>query len=163
LNPDRLQRSNRAASITAVNDKLVLSDATRTLELHHLANNPHDEGMLVAFLPREKLLVEADMYTPPASTAPPPAANTAVNPNAVALVDNLERLRLDFETVVPLHGAATATRANLYEFIKKPLVPVSALPEVEPGTPRRGGRGEALPPPPLGEPPAPGAAGAAQP
>ena len=155
LNPDRLERSKRNATITAVGDTLVLSDATRTLELHHLTGNPHDQGMLVAFLPKEHLLVEVDVYTPPAPEAPRPAADAPVNPNALALVENLERLRLDFATVVPLHGATTATRANLYEFVRKPLVPVSELRQPEPGARSRGGRGgEALPPPDLTPSPA---------
>ena len=155
LNPDRLARSKRAATITGVGDKLVLSDATRTVELHHLAGNPHDQGMLVAFLPRERLLVEVDMYTPPAADTPRPAADAAVNPNAVALVDNLERLRLDFQTILPLHGATVATRANLYEFVRKPLVPVSELRDPDPGFRSRGGRGgDPLPPPDLTPSPA---------
>ena len=150
MNPDRLERSKRSATITGVADKLVLSDATRTVELHHLAGNPHDQGMLVAFLPGERLLIEVDMYTPPGAGAPPPAADAPVNPNALALVDNLERLRLDFQTILPLHGTTVATRANLYEVVRKPLVPVSALRDPEPGFRSRGGRGgEALPPPDL--------------
>ncbi len=158
LSPDRLARSKRAAKITAVGDKLVLSDATRTVELHHLTGNPHAEGMLVAFLPKEKLLIEVDVYTPPAPTAPRPAADAPVNPNAVALVDTLERLRLDFDTVVPLHGTATAPRASLYEFIRKPMVPVSELPTAPAG---RGGRGGRPPLTPLA--PQPAAPGGAQP
>lgn len=139
LNPDRLERSKRPATITAAGEKLVLSDALRTVELHQLKNNTHNTGMLVAFLPKEKLLVEVDMYTPPAPGAPAPAANAPVNPNALALLDNLERLRLDFDTILPLHGATTATRANLYEFTKKKLVPVSELPDRT--APPAGGRG----------------------
>jgi len=152
LNPDRLQQSKRAATVTGVTDRLVLSDATRKLELHALKGNAHDEGMLVAFFPAEKFLVEVDMYTPPAADAPAPAANAPVNPNALALLTSLERLRLDFDTILPLHGAMKATRADLYAFVKKPLVPVSELPD--PDAPTRGPdgrlRGTALPPPDAG-------------
>lgn len=155
LNPDRLQQSKRAPAITGVKDKLVLSDATQTLELHELKAAVHDEGMLVAFLPKEKLLIEVDMYTPPAPDAAPSAANAPVNPNAVALVTSLEKLRLDFDGILPLHGAMRAIRADLYAFVKKPLVPVSELPD--PDAPTRGPdgrlRGTALAPPaPTGTP-----------
>jgi glyoxylase-like metal-dependent hydrolase (beta-lactamase superfamily II) len=150
LKRDRLQQSKRAAVITGVKDRLVLSDATNTLELHALKSTVHDEGMLVALLPREKLLVEVDMYTPPAPDAAP-AANAPVNPNALALVTGLERLRLDFDTILPLHGAARATRADLYAFVKKTLVPVADLPD--PNAPTAGPdgrlRGTPLPPPDL--------------
>lgn len=156
LNPDRLQQSRRAATMTSVSERLVLRDATRTVELHQVKGNAHDEGMLVAFLPREKVLVEVDMYTPPAADAQAPAAGTPANSNTVALVASLERLRLDFDTILPLHGATKSTRAELYAFIKKPLVPVSELPDPDaPTTDGRGGRprGTALPPPDLGNMP----------
>jgi glyoxylase-like metal-dependent hydrolase (beta-lactamase superfamily II) len=151
LNPDRLQASKKAATITTVKDHLVLSDATRKLELHALTGNPHDEGMLVAFLPAEKLLIEVDMYTPPAADAPAPAANAPVNPNTLALLTGLEKLRLDFDTILPLHGSTKATRATLYAAAKKTLVPISELPD--PNAPTIGPdgrpRGQALPPPDL--------------
>lgn len=151
LNPDRLQQSKRAATITGVKDKLVMSDAMQTLELYALKSSVHDEAMLVAFLPKEKMLVEVDMYTPPAPDAAPPAANAPVNPNALGLVTGLEKLRLDFDAILPLHGASRATRADLYAFVKKPLVPVSELPDPDAPTigPNGRPRGQALPPPDL--------------
>ena len=83
------------------------------------------------------------MYTPPAQGAPFSTANAPADPNAVALVDDLEKLRLDFETILPLHGPGKVTRADLYAFVRKPLVPVSNLPipapPVSPGA--RGARG----------------------
>ncbi len=120
-----------------------MSDATRTLELYLIKNNAHDDGIMMAFLPKEKILVEADMYTPPAPNAPAPAANAPVNPNALALLTDLETLRLDFDTILPLHGPGKATRADLYAFVRKPLVPVSALqaPAAPQGGGGRGGRG----------------------
>jgi hypothetical protein len=75
-----------------------------------------------------------------------------VNPHTLALLTGVEKLRLDFDTILPLHGAAKATRADLYAFARKPLVPVSELPD--PDAPTRGPdgrlRGTALPPPDLG-------------
>jgi glyoxylase-like metal-dependent hydrolase (beta-lactamase superfamily II) len=141
LNPDRLEQSKKKANIVTVADKRVRSDATRTLELYLIKNNPHNEGILMAFLPREKILVEADLYTPPAPNAQAPAANAPVNPNALALVTNLETLRLDFETILPLHGPGKVTRADLYAFVQKPMVPVSQLvPPTGAGGAGRGGR-----------------------
>ena len=146
LNPDRLEQSKKKATIVIVGDKKVMSDATRTLELYLIKNNAHNDGILMAFLPKEKVLVEADLYTPPAPNAPAPAANAPVNPNAIALLTNLETLRLDFDTILPLHGPGKATRADLYAFVRKPFIPVSALPvqgAPEGGAGRGGGRGGA--------------------
>jgi len=55
----------------------------------------------MAYLPKEKLLVEADAYTPAAPNAPQPAQP---NPFSVNLYDNVERLKLAVDQMLPLHG-----------------------------------------------------------
>jgi glyoxylase-like metal-dependent hydrolase (beta-lactamase superfamily II) len=127
LNPDRLEQSKRRAAIETVGDMKVLSDATRTLELHLVKGNRHNDGILMAFLPKEKILVEVDLYTPPAPGAPAPAATAQVNPTS--LIESLEKLRLDFETILPLHGPGKAMRADLYAFAGKPMRAISELPD----------------------------------
>ena len=82
-------------------DKRVLSDATRTVELHLIKDTMHGDGIIMAYLPKEKLLVEADVYTPAAPNAPRPAQP---NPNNVSLNDNIERLNLAVDQILPLHG-----------------------------------------------------------
>lgn len=141
MNPDKLEQSKKKPNIVTTGDDKILTDATRTLELHLIRNNPHNDGILMAFLPKEKVLVEVDLYNPPAANAPAPAANAPVPPAALALVADLEARRLDFETILPLHGPGKVTRADLYAFVKKPLIPVSQLPvPAAPGA-GRGGRG----------------------
>ena len=68
-----------------------------------------------------------------------------MNPNALALLTNLETLRLDFDTILPLHGPGKVTRADLYAFVRKPYIEVSALPVPAPPGAGRGGRGAAAP------------------
>ena len=100
LEPDRLARSGRKPVIETVGDKRVLSDGTMTMELHHLQGNLHDETLLVAYLPKQKLLVQADAFHPRPGAKPlasPP-------PFTVNLVENIRRLKLDVERVVHLHG-----------------------------------------------------------
>ena len=53
------------------------------------------------YLPRERLLVEADAFSPGEPGAPPPAAP---NPFTVNLYGNVERLKLDVAQVAPIHG-----------------------------------------------------------
>jgi glyoxylase-like metal-dependent hydrolase (beta-lactamase superfamily II) len=98
--PDALEKAPRAARIEGVATKRVLSDSSRTVEIHHLRGNPHSGTMLMVYLPNEKLLIEADAYTPPAADAAtrPPA------PFAANLLENIERLGLQVEYIVPLHG-----------------------------------------------------------
>ena len=53
------------------------------------------------YLPKEKLLIEADAYTPSPPNAPVPATPNANNVN---LIDNIERLKFDVAKILPLHG-----------------------------------------------------------
>ena len=61
----------------------------------------HTDTFLMAYLPKEKLLIEADAYTPGAPNAPPPATPNANNVN---LIENIERLKLAVDRIVPIHG-----------------------------------------------------------
>jgi len=55
----------------------------------------------MAYLPKEKLLVEADVFTPAPPNAAPPAQP---NPAPVNLYDNIERLNLAVDQILPMHG-----------------------------------------------------------
>jgi len=101
VSPDHLAKSGRKGKVEGVRDKRVLTDGTRTVEIHHIAGNLHEDGMLMAYLPKEKLLIEADAYSPAPANAPPPAT---VNPNSVNLADNVTKLGLTVDKVLPLHG-----------------------------------------------------------
>jgi hypothetical protein len=71
------------------------------MELHHIAGNAHNAGILMAYLPAEKILIEADVFTPGAPGAPPPATP---NPFSVNLHENIQRLGIAVEQIPPLHG-----------------------------------------------------------
>ena len=101
LNPDRQARERRKPKLLAVGARHVLTDGARKLELHHIQGSPHNDGILMAYLPKEKLLVEVDVYTPLAPNAPRPATP---NPAMVNLYENVERLKLDVAQIAPLHG-----------------------------------------------------------
>jgi hypothetical protein len=49
---------------------------------------------------KERILVNADLYSPPAQGAPLPA----VNANMRTLQQNIQRLKLDVAQHVPIHG-----------------------------------------------------------
>lgn len=101
INPDRLTKSGKKAKIRTVGDKLEMTDGTRTLEVHRIRNGGHNDTFLMVYLPKEKLLIEADAYTPLPPNAPPPATPNANNVN---LVENIERLNLSVDRILPLHG-----------------------------------------------------------
>jgi len=69
--------------------------------------------MLIAYLPKERILFTADFN--------PPQPGQPVNPSLVTLVENLERLKLDVDRHVTVHAPAAdrpLTRADLDEWIK---------------------------------------------
>jgi glyoxylase-like metal-dependent hydrolase (beta-lactamase superfamily II) len=102
--PDRLSRSGRAATFEGVVGNRMLSDGSRRLMIHHYPGNMHNPGMLLVYLPKEKILIEADSFSPPAVplTAPPHALA-----NLQHFYDSVQRLQLDVEQVVPIHGRVT--------------------------------------------------------
>jgi glyoxylase-like metal-dependent hydrolase (beta-lactamase superfamily II) len=98
---DALSRQPRAPRIESVATRRVIADSTRRVELHHIRGNPHAATLLMVYLPADRLLIQADTYNPPAANvATPPVAVFAPN-----LVANIDRLALQVDRVVPIHGA----------------------------------------------------------
>jgi glyoxylase-like metal-dependent hydrolase (beta-lactamase superfamily II) len=101
MTPDRQQAARRKVTVEGVRDKRVLSDGTRSVEIHHMAGNTHADGMLMVYLPAERLLIQADAFTPGPPNAPVPAI---INPLSVQLADSIARLNLGVDRLLPLHG-----------------------------------------------------------
>jgi len=101
VRPDRLAKSGKKGTVEGMRDKRVLTDGTRTVEIHNVAGNNHHAGVIMVYLQKEKVLVEADVYNPPAPNAPTPAT---LNSNWVNLSDNIKRLSLTVDQILPLHG-----------------------------------------------------------
>jgi hypothetical protein len=90
-----------------------LSDGERILEVFHVQDmayelgdrsytqGHHSEDMLIAWLPKEKILVNGDLYSPPAEGAQLPAAPTAAQKT---LYQNILKLKLDVARHAPIHG-----------------------------------------------------------
>jgi len=106
LSPDRLSQFPFAPTgpgtlaLQTFSDRYTISDGQRVIDLFHIEGLNHSDNMLVAYLPQDKILVNADLYSPPAQGATPPN----VSPNAVALFNNVKRLKLDVAQHVPIHG-----------------------------------------------------------
>ena len=99
INPDRLARSGRKPVFEGLVGNRTLTDGSRELVIYHYGNM-HNAGMLMAYLPKEKILIEADSYTPPANSNEAPGGLSFL----VRFYDSLERLSLDVEQIVPIHG-----------------------------------------------------------
>jgi glyoxylase-like metal-dependent hydrolase (beta-lactamase superfamily II) len=132
LLPDRLSQRPFAPTgpgqlmIQTFTDSYTISDGNQTIELHQVEGLNHSDNMVVAYLPKQKIVVSADMGGPP-----PAGQNPPVNANAVVLYNNLKRMKLDIQTHVPIHGAP-GPQAEFDRIV----APVAAR------TPQQGGGGE---------------------
>ena len=64
------------------------------VRVYHVAGNPHSDTMLMVYVPRERVVIEVDAYSP----GPGPhiyAAN---------LLENIDKRKLRVDRIVPLHG-----------------------------------------------------------
>jgi hypothetical protein len=91
-----------------------VSDGTRTLDILRIADSVHNDTFLMVYLPKEKLLIEADAYTPLPPNATAPATPNANNVNLIA---NIERMKLSVDKILPLHGRVVPT-SELYTTAK---------------------------------------------
>jgi glyoxylase-like metal-dependent hydrolase (beta-lactamase superfamily II) len=105
LEPDRLSMAPREPRIETFGEKYVVSDGTRTLELHPVQGLNHANTMLIVYFPKERIVVNADLYSPPAQGAQPPAQPSA---NSIVLYNNIKRLKLDAAQIAPIHGRVGA-------------------------------------------------------
>ena len=48
----------------AVAEKKVYSDGTRTVEIYHVSPVPHSNGLMIAYIPKEKILFQGDFSLP---------------------------------------------------------------------------------------------------
>ncbi|MDD2723312.1 MAG: MBL fold metallo-hydrolase [Methylovulum sp.] len=110
INPDRLARSNKTASFEIFTDKHVLSNGGRSIEIHSIAGNGHNDAFALVYLPAEKILIEADAYTPAAANVPAPASP---NPYSVNLYENIQKLGLDVDKIAALHGPRVVALSDL--------------------------------------------------
>jgi glyoxylase-like metal-dependent hydrolase (beta-lactamase superfamily II) len=107
LSPDTLSRNPFATTgpgpigFETVTDRHFISDGERTILIFNVQNLAHAADMLITYLPEEQIVINADMWRPPAAGAPAPANISA---SAVALYRNIQRLNLDVTTHVPVHG-----------------------------------------------------------
>jgi glyoxylase-like metal-dependent hydrolase (beta-lactamase superfamily II) len=115
--PDRLAKSKKKPMFQTMGDNMVLTDGTRSVELYQIVGNTHHDGLVMAYLRKEKILIEGDAFTPAAAGAEPPKVP---NPSSVNLEANVRRLNLEVDRILPLHGRIVPYSELLAAIGKKP-------------------------------------------
>ena len=99
---------DESAKLEFVDERLTLSDGTKTIELINIGPTPHADNILIAWLPEEGIIFEADHFPQPATCVIPPAV-----PATIAFAQALEKLDLKYTKIVGAHSARIASPADL--------------------------------------------------
>ncbi len=82
----------------AIQENFVITDNTRILRVYYVQPLRHVEGMLMAYLPAERIAFEADLFdTHEPQTGP-------ATPAMTSLWNQVDRMKLDVATIAPVHG-----------------------------------------------------------
>jgi glyoxylase-like metal-dependent hydrolase (beta-lactamase superfamily II) len=82
----------------AVQENYVITDNRRILRVYYVQPLQHVEGMLMAYLPAERIAFQADLF----DTHEPP--RIAQLPAMRTLANQVARMKLEVETLAPVHG-----------------------------------------------------------
>lgn len=100
LQPDALTRNPRPLVLeTLQNGKRVYSDGTQTVELYDIGSGPHMDEMIVAYLPKEKIIFQGDLLNRPEDGHIAPGNATTAH-----FADWLKKSGLAVERIVGVHG-----------------------------------------------------------
>ena len=108
---DRLSKNPRKPEFMFVDGgKRVVTDGEQTVELIDVGPNPHAREMLIAYLPKQRVLFQGDLFFLPNNDAPvgPP------QPTTISFAQKLKEKALVVDRIASVHGR-TATMA---EFLK---------------------------------------------
>lgn len=108
---DRLGRAPRTPAFLFVEGgRHTLTDGEQTLELIDVGPNPHAREMLVAWLPKPRVVFQGDLFFLPNNNAPPgpPQAST------LAFVQKMRALGMAPQRIASVHGRT----ASLEEFTR---------------------------------------------
>jgi hypothetical protein len=108
LAPDALAKAPRPLRIVAVDDSHTLKDASREVQLLHLVDSTHGDGILAIYFPRERLYAEPDVWNPGAR----------IQPHVRSLAADIERRGLQIDRIIPLHGQEPQPYAEFQRIVE---------------------------------------------
>ena len=108
-----LALQNKLKIETIENKKRVFQDDKHVVELYDFGPNPHANEILVAYLPKEKILFQADLLNPAANGSIPIAQDVTMS-----FAEKLQQMGLQVDKIYGVHGRA-ATPEELRTSIEK--------------------------------------------
>jgi glyoxylase-like metal-dependent hydrolase (beta-lactamase superfamily II) len=106
--------SGRKLTIETIqNKKRVFQDDKHVVEIYDVGPNPHAEEILVAYLPKEKILFQADLLN-----AAPNGTFPIAQDSTISFSERIQQLGLQVEKIYGVHGRA-ATPEELRTSIEK--------------------------------------------
>jgi glyoxylase-like metal-dependent hydrolase (beta-lactamase superfamily II) len=99
LRPDALSTAPRAPVVETFTGKRVFTDGEMAVELHDIGPTSHVDEIVMAWLPREKLVFQGDLLILPDRGEPGPA-----NSLTVEFARAIDSLGLDVQTIAGVHG-----------------------------------------------------------
>jgi glyoxylase-like metal-dependent hydrolase (beta-lactamase superfamily II) len=114
--PDMQGKSPRPPMIQGVSDTYEITDGKQRIEVYGTNGDTHTNEYTLIYLPGPRILIEADAYSPGPPNAPPPPMPP---PNAVALRDSMQNLKLNVATIAPIHGRGAVPMAEFIKFVGK--------------------------------------------
>ncbi len=114
LVPDAQSKAQAKPTLQGVTGKDIITDGKQTVEVYATTGDTHTDEYTLIYLPGPRILVEGDAYSPGPPDAPVPATPP---PNAVALYDEVQKLKLNVATIAPIHGRGAVPIAELRRFI----------------------------------------------
>jgi glyoxylase-like metal-dependent hydrolase (beta-lactamase superfamily II) len=104
----RTAAGDEDVNLEFVEDRMTISDGNRTVELYNIGPTPHADNILIAYLPAEGIVFEADHFPQPRNGSIPPAV-----PATLAFAKALKELDLNYQAIIGAHSPRVGTPADM--------------------------------------------------
>jgi hypothetical protein len=113
--PDALAKNPQPLKLELVDDELTLKDKSMEVRLYHLLDNPREGTNLFAYVPRDRILVHADLYD----------SAWLRHSWGENVLSNIARRKLKVDRHVPVHGAIEPFSQMVKTIRAKPGAPAT--------------------------------------
>jgi hypothetical protein len=113
--PDALAKTPKPLKLELVDDQLRLKDKSMEVQLFHLLDNPREGTNLFAYVPRDRILVQADLYD----------STWQQHLWGENVLWNIEHRKLRVEKDVPVHGEVEPFAKMVQTIKSKPSIPAA--------------------------------------